>query len=534
MHDIICPDCGELFLGYDVTFDMSESVASLLYYKKEEEENVNSVKFKFYVDEEMIKKSNKNGQTSLLYCDNAIGPAATDKAFSFIVTRNMLYDYVLSKCKDGEERNKLNTILSNQADRILKNDFSQVVTEDITLIQLYHALFAVADKSVVKISIDDEHVKTALKILSFLYKNKDNTTDNRIFQVSIYSDVNLYNRNKHHVPDALFVHNGVHYDKKVKCCRYCGSRLPREFGYYKMRPVVLLGSHSAGKTSYLLSLLDTIRNQQPFNCAGLRASTLMEDDNLKAFEKNIDRYKAGLGPEKTDFKDVPILNIKIGDDTTDDTSDDTIYSFIDWPGEKFINTGAWDMNFISEYRRVISRAQHILFFMPPEQIDLGMDRPDENEVFEPSELENNLRLHFDFPNKKKTRSVIYVINKFDKLEGRNNTESLFNVIKNTDQASLYTDRWNSEAYDALDNAAKDYIKQKYFSLFSALDSVDLMNNKGGKLQAVEKHYIPVAPYGEDINPADADAKAGNNKVIHKGRLAGVPFLRMLATDGIIK
>jgi len=30
MHDIICPNCGERFLGYDVAFDMASYVLPLL------------------------------------------------------------------------------------------------------------------------------------------------------------------------------------------------------------------------------------------------------------------------------------------------------------------------------------------------------------------------------------------------------------------------------------------------------------------------------------------------------------------------
>jgi len=40
MHDIICPNCGERFLGYDVAFDMASYVLPLLCAKQDDQEKV--------------------------------------------------------------------------------------------------------------------------------------------------------------------------------------------------------------------------------------------------------------------------------------------------------------------------------------------------------------------------------------------------------------------------------------------------------------------------------------------------------------
>lgn len=512
MHDIICPDCGERFLGYDIAFDMSKYVLPLLYYNNTETENVDGVDFKFYVDEETIRKSNVTESTDKLFCDNPGGPGAQDKAFPFIVHRKMLFEYVVSK--SGYEEEELLGILEGLSGPVSKNDFSRITKLQLSQISMmYHVLFGVSKQLVDEISIDDEHVRTALKVLNHLYhgREEEDAAHSLTFDVCIYSN-NLNNTDKQYVPDILFVRRNVYYDILKKCCRYCGSTLPREFGYYKMKPVVLLGSHAAGKTSYLLSLLNTVLSNNPFT-KELPTVTLQDDDNLNAFMGNINRFRNGLSPVKTDFKNVPILNLKIKD---------TIYSFIDWPGEKFINGDGADADYIYKSKRVITRAQHILFFLPPEQIDDNIKTSEENVTFNVMNLGQSLSWHFSFPERKKIKSVTYVINKVDKLKGMNNTSELFNAIDGKSEIDLYSNAWKSDVFDDMNTATERYIQQQNPQLYNVLNNVVIGNGK------VTKNYLSVAPYGRD-----AAESQNSDKVIHEGFLAGAPFLRIIAVDGLI-
>ncbi len=519
MHDIICPNCGERFLGYDVAFDMSEYVLPLLYNNTNDEEAVRQVKFKYYVDEEVILKSNKHDSPQLLECGNPGGPGFNDTAFSFLVNGKILYEYILSK--SGYNAKELNAILDQLQDAVDENNFGSITPLQLSQIStLYHVLFGVSDKLVGDISIDDEFVRTAIKILTHIYENRMNSEpkDSLDLKVCIYSSCNN-GIEGYHVPDILFVKHGGVWGRLKKCCRFCGKEFPMEFGYYKMKPVVLLGSHSAGKTSYLLALLNTVLSKQPFiSDMKIATSTLTNDFNLNAFMNNIGRFNAGLAPVKTDFENVPILNLKVKD---------TIYSFIDWPGEKFINGAGTDDDYVYKSRRVITRARHVMFFLPPEQIDEMLPAPEENVRFNIMDLSQSLAWHMSFPDRKRFGSIIYVANKVDALRGRPNTDQMFNVIMTKSEVNFFGgSNWQQQEYDMINHFSNQYLMQQNPALYGVL------NNLNVGAAGVEKYFIPVAPYGCDA-AKEADEGSAGAPVIHHGFLAGLPFLRILRTDRII-
>ncbi len=515
MHDIICPNCGELFLGYDVAFDMSEYVWPLLCANAKDEDAVKAVKFKYYVDEESILNSNPAENKELIHCANPGGPNPTDPAFSFHLNGKVLYDYIFSK-SDFNSPMELDAILNQLKPAVKGNDYSKITPLQLSQISpLYHILFDVSDKLVGEISIEDEYVRTAIRILVHIFDNK--TSNNALdYKVSIYSS-NNNGIAGYHVPDILFVKSGAMYKRIAKCCRFCGKELPAEFGYYKMKPVVLLGSHSSGKTSYLLGLLNTVISRPPFISSDkVKTATLLQDFNLKAFMKNIDRFKSGLTPEKTDFENVPILNLKVKD---------TIYSFIDWPGEKFISGAGTDDDYVYKSRRVITRARHILFFMPPEQIDETLPKNEENVTFDVMDLSASLSWHLAFPEKKRFASLMFVANKVDLHRGRVNADILFNQINGKQEVNVFDGQnWNENEYAAINRCTEEFIKQKHPALFGAFNGINMGSSN------YQKFFVPVAPYGYD---APKDKVEGQNTVVMRGFLSGLPFLRILKTDNII-
>lgn len=521
MHDIICPNCGERFLGYDVAFDMASYVLPLLCAKQEDQEDVQAVKFRYYVDEDTIRKSNPQGNVALLRCNTPGGPGYNDTVFTFNVNGKMLFEYILSHVGPNNQQ-QLMSLFQAITELVDKKRFSDI--QPIQLSQfsmLYHMLFGVSEQLISDISVEDEHVRTALQVVNHLYKNRTNEAPNHTLQfpVCIYSSNLNPGKKVQYVPDILFVqHNGV-YERLRKCCRFCGSALPKEFGYYKMKPVVLLGSHAAGKTSYLLSLLHSVLAREPFissHVSKVAAKTLNDDVNLNAFMKNIDRFKNGQAPEKTDFTNVPILNLLV---------QDTIYSFIDWPGEKFISGEGADADYIYKSRRVITRARHVLFFLPPEQVDLSLPEPEEEVRFDVMRLNQSLTWHLSFPDSKRMKSLIYVINKVDKLRQRNNTEELFMKISGKDDYNVYSDAWNQQEFSLITDSTAAYILHQNAELYHVLNNLSV-----GNMQ-VEKNYIPVAPYGKDV--AINAEKEDRANVVHHGFLAGTPFLCILKKDGLI-
>lgn len=525
MHDIICPNCGERFLGYDVSFDMTSFVLPLLCAKRDDQERVQDVKFRYYVDEDTIRKSNPQNNAALLRCNTPGGPGYNDTVFTFKVNGKTLFDYILSRVGPNNQQQLL-ALCDSISALVDKQKFSDIQPVQLSQFSmLYHMLFGVSDQLISDISIDDEHVRTALEVVNYLYKNRANKAPDHTmeFPVCIYSaDLNAGKKGPQYVPDILFVQRNGVYERLKKCCRFCGNVLPKEFGYYKMKPVVLLGSHAAGKTSYLLSLLHAVLAKEPFisrHASKIMAQTLNDDVNLHAFMKNIDRFRNGQPPEKTDFTNVPILNLLV---------QDTIYSFIDWPGEKFISGEGADADYIYKSRRVITKARHVIFFLPPEQVDLTLPKPDEEVCFDVMKLNQSLSWHLAFPDVRRMNTLIYVINKVDKLHKRNNTEELFQSINGKDDYNVYSGNWNQSEFSAINESTANYILHQNAGLYHVLNNLTI-----GKTQ-IDKFYIPVAPYGRDVAMNTADEKGdAEAKVVHHGFLAGVPFLCILRKDGLI-
>ena len=510
MHDIICPHCGESFIASDVAFDLSEYVLSLLYNNPKDGEDVKSVGFKYYVDEDTISKNTVAGNKVPLICDRPGGPDIADSWYPFVISNKMILQYIAEQVNiEGD----LNDILADIKEVHGKRGESFNVRQHDAIRSIYSRFFTVAQEGLDEFDIDDANVQIAIKILLHIFTNQE---DSVTVRVRIYSS--KLNK-KYRVPDILFVlRNGVEAKRHYKCCRYCGTTFPSEYGYYKMMPVVLMGSHYSGKTSYLLSLLYTVNELPPFSQDGvekksINVTTLNEDNDLIAFSKNIEKFKNGQDPDKTDFTNVPILNL---------LADNIIYTFIDWPGEKFIDGDARrDVDFVYQSKSVIRKARHFLCFLEPSQIDLNRVESEEKVRFSAHELAASFSWHMGLGGTNKLRSITYVVNKVDIYSGDEhngpnpNANMILELVRNKAETSVYAGgRWNENEMKAINDTTCNFMQTQNPGLFAALSSLSGFDH-------VPRAFIPVAPYGE---------RSENHNHVHKTRLSGIPFLRIMELD----
>lgn len=519
MHDIICPHCGESFIASDVAFDLSEYVHSLLFSDPKDSEDVRSVGFKYYVDEDTIRKHTLPDNTVDLICDRAGGPDLQDPWFPFVIDNRMLLKYIEERVSlEGSLESILEEIQTVRSTRGAGYNIRHVNTVQ----SIYRRFFSIARDDYGDFDIEDANVQIALKVLLYIYANPEASVTLRL---RVYCAKLNPKKPGYHVPDVLFVlQNGITAVRHYKCCRYCGVPFPSEYGYYKMMPVVLLGSHYAGKTSYLLSLLYTVKELPPFSQDGvgnrsINATTLNEDNDLVAFSRNIDRFKRGDDPDKTDFTNVPILNLLVND---------IIYIFIDWPGEKFIDGDVRrNDDFVYQTRRVIRKARHFFCFLEPSQIDLNRVESEERVRFSANELIASFDWHMRFPGIEKLRSITYIVNKIDLFMGdeRNdpnpNATPILELAEQKDETSVYAGgQWSQAEYQAMDSVTRNFLQVQNPNLLAGLVQMPFYKN-------VPQSFIPVAPYGERKNSQDP-------AVIHRTRLAGIPLLRLMELDKPLK
>jgi len=516
MHDIICPHCGESFIASDVAFDLSEYVLSLLYNNPKDSEDVKRVGFKYFVDEDTISKHTLRGNTVPLICDRPGGPDLADPWFPFVITNKMILQYI-------EQQVSVDGSLSEILDEIIQKvqnvrGASYSVRHIETIQSIYRRFFAVAQEGFDEFDIDDSNVQIAIKILLYIFTHKEQSVTLR---VRIYSSRLNRKKPEYRVPDILFVlKNGIVGERHYKCCRYCGTSFPSEYGYYKMMPVVLLGSHYSGKTSYLLSLLYSVNELPPFSQDGvenrsINVSTLNEDNDLVAFSKNIERFKMGEDPDKTDFTNVPILNLLV---------DNIIYTFIDWPGEKFIDGEArHNDDFVYQSRRVIRKARHFLCFIEPSQIDMNRIESEERVRFSANELVASFNWHMILTGVDHVRSINYIINKIDLFAGDDKNPSnpnatvILDLVRNKAETSVYSGgKWFESEMQAIDSTARSFMQVQNPVLLAGLTSMPSFKD-------IPLMFVPVAPYGES-------KKGRSASTIHRTRFAGIPLLRIMELD----
>ena len=172
MHDIICPDCGDRYLASDVAFDLSQYITPLLHEKPEDEEDVLSVKFKFYADEDAILRSPEPGNDVPLKWETPIGPNPLDPLYPYVVTAESIFQYICEKAKEKPEI--MGKLLDSIAEANKGNKTGRFICnaqQANVLNTLYNVFFDVARTSVSRFDLGDNHVNIAINtnlLLCFL------------------------------------------------------------------------------------------------------------------------------------------------------------------------------------------------------------------------------------------------------------------------------------------------------------------------------------------------------------------------------
>lgn len=509
MHDIICPQCGGRFIARDVAFDLSKYITSLLFDDPRELEDVQNAGFKFYADEESILTHTLENNKVPLFCEIALGPSGSESWYPYVITCGTLLDYIEAKLDNNSQslRELLIDLMEIAEDRNASYNIQQVNT-----VQMLYQIFFAAALNTNDFSMDDDNVKTALRIMFHMLENEEKSL---MLKVRLFSSKLNTKRPDYAVPDTLIIFDNGRSERINKCCRNCGAELPLEFGYYRIVPVILMGSHYSGKTSFLLAMLYTVRTKFAMHAvkSHIVLETLTNDRNLIAFDKNIERYQRGQPTLKTDFVNVPILNIRAGD---------CIYTFVDWPGEKFISAASErDNDYVFRHKPIIGQARHFLCFLEPSQVDHSVAEADENVQFPLMDLIERFRWHMSLPPHNKLRSFSCIINKFDVLEGKRNTSEVFDVMSYISETDIYSDgAWNDANFQKIDTATRQYIEAQSPILYSGFEYMS-------GFEKLPRFYLPVSPYGK------TPEEAGEDIVINRNCLAGLPLFCILKADKMI-
>ncbi len=585
MHDIICPRCGEKYIARDVAFDISEYVTDLLYDNRTGDRNdVLEVNFKYYIDEETIENTHVPESGNTLACNAAAGPSGDWTWYECKITKKVLWDYVEEKSnmthtfKIGELVDRLHQgIINGTANNApgagartrqraggaaAQNETTAAPAENtapatqnaITDAEKRNFILAcrlLFDHTSFEAKLDkdgritsdalssfhnDNIVKTAIKILHYL-KNSTASTDCVILPVATFSRQEAYGA-RYAIPDNLFIKD-AQIVRKQKICRYCGYQLPDEFGYYPIKTVVVLGSHNAGKTSFLVSLYHTVLTMAPFahnafgQNQGLDCSTLSNDEDTRKWNTQRERFVQACRMEQTSFDRQPVLNIKV---RKQGTKEFTIYSFVDWAGEAFITNNPNATRFDPlRYQKLFRWTRHLMMFLEPTQISSQIPANTNNNAnvsFSIFALVEELKTHLGDLIGGKLKTLTYILCQADRLEMLPAGERLWQKMAQTPNNSIYANgQWNDNPLEALQNESVAFLDSTNQNILNTLAGA----TAGTSLDKLSLNYIPVAPYGRNV---DAVFNAGNigmsdGQQVVQSRCVGVPFLMFLHKDGII-
>lgn len=531
MHDIICPNCGESFIARDVAFDFSEYILPLISPKADTVANLkrtfDNFTFEYFIDEEDIVSAKKIGSNSVrLETEEALGPGHDrNKYYAFEITNADVFRYIVSK--NGFDYATFAQIIE-QIDKHTKD--GTAIPNEPKITESIRRIYSRCFSSVTTFDMTSPAAKGLLEILCHIYTNQSLSIE--LF-VRMYCSKLNKKRDDYYVPDIMFVlNNSGNMERKKKSCRCCGRKFPDEFGYFKMVPITMLGSAYAGKTSAMLSLLWCTMNRSPFNKASdhFKVTTLMDDENLTAFQNNIDKYEDGLPADKTAFRgNVPLLSFLVND---------VIYTFIDWPGETFIyasdEESSEKRNYAYDVRRVIQKSRHFICSLDPSQIvpELGKDHEEDNK-FSETLLMNRFKEHIRLAPERYLRSVVFLANKFDLYADDVNAQELNSFLNGLAETNIYSDngKWDDENWKAITNKTASFLQMKIPAFVTSVSTEYANHNVC---------FIPAAPYGRTTKSptggTDGDGKSdsSNDRAIKRGYMNGLAFLHILKSDGVIK
>jgi len=293
----------------------------------------------------------------------------------------------------------------------------------------------------------------------------------------------------------------------------------------------MLGSAYAAKTSFMVALYWCTQNRPPFNMASehFKVSTLADDDDLIAFQINVDKYEAGLPVDKTAFKGkTPILSFLVND---------VIYTFIDWPGEAFIydadDKSSEKSDYAYDVKRIIQKSRHFVCSLDPEQVVRGLGAEyDEENYYSEALLLSSFKKHIRFAPEKYLRSVTFLANKFDLYSNDVNSQELNKLLEGLTESNIYKDNgeWDKNNWKSITEQTTNFLQAKIPAFVTSVSTEYAKHNVC---------FVPAAPYGRttkrptDGGAAKDDAPTLNERAIKRGYMNGLAFLNILKSDGVI-
>lgn len=348
-YDIHCPYCGSVISPMDIKFSISEFVGEIFDQRLDEKFNdgilgvIDSEEINLILDNDFLWDLSVNdiqacyrGDMFVLAGESLIarfGPRALEMYRS--ITKSAIEDITQSSNiadamnQNGQARALVEEILKNVSQERLMR--TEVQTEDRDAAVLNLIRYAKTEKILFKIHIKVEADKDDLGNII----NKDiRSKDERIIC------------------------------KSKRCCN-CGNELSKLSGKYEEKVISFIGSPAAGKSAYLAAAINKLLNSGQTEYGIEVIFDYQSSDYIAFNESCLYPYSKGFAITKTNQGTFPQLSMALKNSSTGKTY---LYTFVDIPGETFIDEGGCNIGDLLANRRIIKHADVIWYCVSAKQL----------------------------------------------------------------------------------------------------------------------------------------------------------------------
>lgn len=348
-YDIHCPFCGSIIGPLDIKFSISEFVEEIFNQRLDEKYNdgilgvIDAEEINLILDNDFLWDMSVNdiqecyvGDMFVLSGDNLLkrfGPKAVEWLHS--ITEEVVEE--IANSSNISEALKSNNTVRGLVEEILKNVSherlmrTEVQVEDRDAAVLNLIRYAKTDKTLFKI-----HLKVEA--------DKD---DNG----------NIINKDIRSEDERIIC-------KSKRCCN-CGNELSKMSGKYEEKIISFIGSPAAGKSAYLAAAINKLLTSGQSEYGVEVIFDYQSSDYIAFNEACLYPYSKGFAITKTNTGTFPQLSMALKNARLGKTY---LYTFVDIPGETFIDENGCNVSDILANRRIIKHADVIWFCVSAKQL----------------------------------------------------------------------------------------------------------------------------------------------------------------------